>query len=319
MKRFNTIMAGVIFALALVVAGGAQAAEFHAYAGTGDTSTATSTYGIGNTTLLGQGPALGALISQSTASSSGMVSGFDARSFTQEQRVNDETGMTLLSGGLNTQVVQGMQGFLHARLGVNLAGYFLPLDGFQVVPGFAVGYTSGIMGGGANLARMRVTPALSVEYKSVRLTYRQSPWSYGNGEHAPRDILFHVFFNGTMSRMTGMGVLTIGAVLPDTQNAVSDGFVVALKTPRLNGFGVRISYVGGLQGNAPQGPYNPSRPWDSYSRGVTVAANYHFHKGMTVGIFEGTQSNNSGSMTTTTITQVQTQGREVGLTLAHTF
>ncbi len=115
------------------------------------------------------------------------------------------------------------------------------------------------------------------------------------------------------------GVLTIGTVIPDTISPASDGFVVAVKAPRLDGFGLCVSYVGGLQGNAPAGPYNPARPWDSYSRGVTVGASYHFHKGVTVGVFEGSQSNSAGSMTATQITQVATSGHDVGVTLADTF
>lgn len=319
MKRFNTIMAGV---LALAVAMGAQvavAAVFHAYAGTGDISTTTSTYGIGNTVLLGQGPVAGALISQKSAQSSGMVSGFTARSYTQAQRVRGETGIDL-SGGLDAQALSGMQAFLHVRVGVNLAGYFLPIESFQVTPGFAVGYTSGISGNGANISRVRVTPSLAIGYKNdVRLTYRQSPWSDGNGNNAPRDILAHIYFYGHLHNVKGMGSLTLGAVLPDTQNAVAVGVVAAVKTPRFDGFGVRIAYVEGLQGDAPAGPYNPSRPWDSYSRGTTVAVSYHWTHGVTVGVFEGSQSNRYGSETSTTITQVAKTGRDVGLTLADTF
>ena len=302
-KRLTTTLAG---AVALAVAGGASAATFHAYVGSGDVSTATSAYGIGNTSMVGQPtPGMGALISQSTKSSSGMVGGFDARG---------NAGVVEASGGLNDQAVAGMQGYLHTRVGVNLSGY-----GFQVTPGFAVGYTSGITNGG-NISRVRVTPALSIAYQNtVRLTYRQSPWSFGSGNNAPRDVLAHIYFDGLLHNTKGMGVLTLGAVIPDTTGAVSDGVVVALKTPRYHGFDVRASYVGGLQGNAPQGAYNPSRPWDSYNNGVTIGASYHFKRGVTVGVFEGSQSNSSGSMTSTTITQVQTQGREVGMTLSDQF
>jgi len=321
MKRFMTMLS-MVGAMALAVAGGASAAQFHAFGGTGDTDTTTNVYGISNTVLLGQGPALGALISQSSKASSGMVSGFDARSFTQGQRVDGETGMALLSGGLNDQSVVVMQGFLHARMGVNLAGYFVPQmvgSGFQVTPGFAVGCTSGMTGAGGNIARMRVTPALSIAYQSVRLTYRQSPWSLGGGNHAPRDVLFHLYFNGTMHRMTGMGSLTLGAILPDAANPVSDGVVVALKTPRYQGFGMRLAWVCGLVGNAPQGPLNPSRPWDSYNNGVSIGASYHFKKSVTVGVFENSQSNGYGSETSTTITRTTTQGRDIGVTLADRF
>ncbi|MDA8390266.1 MAG: hypothetical protein M0Z76_06015 [Gammaproteobacteria bacterium] len=168
-------LAGV---LALAIVGAAHAAEFHAYAGTSAVSTTTSTYGVSNTTLLGQGPMAGALISQKSAQSSGMVSGFDARSFTQGQRVRQETGMTEWFGGLNDQSVAGMQGLLHVRGWVNLSGYFLPLTFIQVTPGFALGYTSGLTGSGGDSSRVRVTPALSIAYQNTaRLTYRQSPWS----------------------------------------------------------------------------------------------------------------------------------------------
>lgn len=319
MKRFTLSMVG---ALAPIVTGAVQAAQFHAYAGTGDTSTATSTYQAGNTVLLGQGPVLGALVSQSQEATSGMVSGFDARSFTQGQRVRGEAGMVLLSGGLQDQAKAGMQALAHVRIGVNLAGDFLPLGGFQVTPGAAIGYTSGMTGNGGNISRVRVTPALSVSYEhDVRLTYRQSPWSYGPGQNAPRDILTHIYFmgDGMVHSVTGMGVLTIGALIPDTTNAVSDGIVVAVKTPRYRGFGVRLAYVGGIQGNAPAGPFNPSRPWDSYNRGTTLAVSYHFRKGLTVGVFEGSQSNASGSEIATQITQVAKTGHEIGLTLADRF
>ena len=57
MKKFTLSLAGALFALA--VAGGASAATFHAFAGTGDVSTATSTYQSSNTILLGQGPVSG--------------------------------------------------------------------------------------------------------------------------------------------------------------------------------------------------------------------------------------------------------------------
>ncbi|MHB1565152.1 MAG: hypothetical protein ACYCXG_00260 [Acidiferrobacter sp.] len=318
MKHFS--MLSLAGAVALALAGGATASavQFHAFGGTGDTSSTTSTSGVSNTVLLGQGPVPGALISQSNKTAAGMIAGFDARSFTQGQRERGETGITL-SGGLDAQAVNGMQALLHARVGINLAGYFLPLGGFQVIPGFALGYTSGMTGNGGNLSRVRVTPALSIAYKSVRLTYRQSPWSYGNGNNAPRDVLAHLYFDGLLHNTKGMGVLTLGAVIPDTTGSVSDGVVVAVKSPRLDGFGVRISWVGGLQGNTPSGPYNPARPWDSYSRGVTVGASYHFHKGVSVGIFEGSQSNSSGSMTSTTITQVATSGHNVGVTLSDWF
>jgi hypothetical protein len=296
MKHFS--MLSLAGAVALAVAVGAQAAQFHAFAGTGDTSTTTNTYQMGNTILLGQGPALGAPISQSTKASAGMVAGFDARG---------HAGVVEASGGLNDQAVDGMQGYLHARLGVKF-----PVGGFQVTPGFALGYTSGMTGAGGNISRMRVTPALAVGYKNVRLTYRQSPWSYGPGENAPRDILIHV-------TKGGMGTLTFGVAIPDTHQAISQGFVVAFKTPRFYGFGAHVAYVRGLQGNAPSGPYNPRRPWDSYSRGVTVGASYHWTRGVTVGIFEGSQSNSSGSMTATTITQTNKSGREVGVTLADRF
>ena len=136
----------------------------------------TRKYGISSTSLLGQGPVAGAMISQKSTQGSGMVGGFDARG---------NAGVVKLSGGLNTQAVAGMQGLLHARVGVNVA---LPY-GLQVTPGFAVGYSSGIMEGGANLSRMRVTPSLAVAFgQSVRLTYRQSPWALGAGNNAPRDI-----------------------------------------------------------------------------------------------------------------------------------
>jgi len=65
--------------------------------------------------LLGQGPALGALISQSSKPNSGMISGFTARNFIQQQRVRGETGTTILSVGLNDQAVPGMQAVLHVR------------------------------------------------------------------------------------------------------------------------------------------------------------------------------------------------------------
>jgi hypothetical protein len=297
MKRLLSLAGAV----ALAVAGGVQAATFHAFVGTGDTATTTKTYGIGNTILLGQPtPPLGALISQSAKATSGMVGGFDARG---------HAGVVEASGGLNDQAVAGMQGYLHTRVGVNVA---LPY-GFQVTPGFALGYTAGMTGAGGNINRVRLTPALSIAYQNrVHLTYRQSPWSLGAGNHAPRDILVRV-------TKRGMGVLTIGTVIPDTRNAVSKGVVVALKTPRLDGFGVRVIYVGGLQGNAPSGPYNPRRPWDSYSRGVTVGAFYHFHKGVTVGICEGSQNNAYGSETSTQITQTTKTGHDAGVTLSDRF
>ncbi|MHB8252134.1 MAG: hypothetical protein ACYDEV_00185 [Acidiferrobacter sp.] len=227
-------------------------------------------------------------------------------------KVRGETGMALWSGGLNDKSVVGMRGLLHVRGWINLSGYFLPLKAIQVTPGVALGYTSGLTGSGGNISCTRVTPARSIAYANVRLTYRQSPWSVAPDNNAPRDALFHVFFNGTIHRMKGVGSLTLGAVLPDTQAAVSDGFVVAVKTPWYKEFDARISWVGGLQGNAPVGPLNPSRPWDSYNNGASMAASYHFHKGVTVGVFEGSQSNSSGLMTATTITQTAVSGHDVG-------
>lgn len=74
-----------------------------------------------------------------------------------------------------------------------------------------------------------------------------------------------------------MGVLTMGTAIPDTVHVATDGLVIGIKTPRYEGFGARAVYVyaGGLQGNVPQGPLNPARPWDSYAAGKFLEASYH--------------------------------------------
>jgi hypothetical protein len=287
--------------------------------GLGDnTSTTTSTYQPQTQFLTGSpGPGPGALISRKSSGANGFVGGIQFRSASEKARVMGNTGALLLSGGLDDAQVGPGVAFAHARMDVGVSNLFVPGSPVQLSVGAAIGYDMGRAPGGADIARFRATPSLSVAYKAARLTYRQSPWSMP-GESAPRDILGHLYFYG-LGPVQGMGTVTVGALVPDVRGVASDGYVVAVKTPRFHGFGARLSYVSGLQGATVQGPFNPDRPWDSYSAGESVDVSYQVLRGVDVGLYAAFTHNSSGSATKTAITETSTRSRMVGLTLADHF
>ena len=178
---------------------GVAMASVHVW-GLGDqSSTTTSTYQPQTQFLTGSpGPGPGALISRQSSGASGFLGGIEFRTASQKARVMGDTGALLLSGGLDDSQVGPGVAFVHARVGMGVAGVtglFAPGSPVQVNVGAAIGYTMGRTAGGADIARFRATPSLSVSYEAARLTYRQSPWSMP-GESAPRDILAHVYFYG---------------------------------------------------------------------------------------------------------------------------
>lgn len=111
----------------------------------------------------------------------------------------------------------------------------------------------------------------------------------------------------------------MGTAIPDTVHVATDGLVIGIKTPRYEGFGARAVYVGGLQGNVPQGPLNPARPWDSYAAGKFLEASYHVRHGVTVGVYGGDEHNAYATSTTGTITETRTSGRVLGVTVTDRF
>ena len=191
-----------------------------------------------------------------------------------------------------------------------MTGLFDPASPVTLDVGAAVGYAKGRTNDMADIARFRATPALSVSYKAARLTYRQSPWSMP-GESAPRDILGHFFH--------GHGSLTVGVLVPDVQTSATDGYVVAVKTPRFHGVGARLTYTTGFRGITAQGPFNPDRPWDSYSAGEFAAVSYQTPDGLAVGLYAGFTHNTAGSATATTITATSVRSHVAGLTLSDHF
>ncbi len=287
--------------------------------GLGDqSSTTTRTYQPNPVFLVGSpGPGPGALLSQKSTGANGFAGGIEFRSASQQARVAGDTGALLLSGGLDEAGVGPGVAFVHARIGMGVSRLFVPESPVQLSLGAAVGYTMGRTPGGADIARFRATPTVSLAYSPqaaggatiARLTYRQSPWSTP-GMSAPRDILGHVYFYGH-GPVHGMGVLTVGEA--------ADGYVVAVQTPRWHGVGARVSYVGGFQGVTATGPFNPSRPWDSYSAGESVDVSYDVRPGVSVGLYAAFTHNTSGSETTNTITETSARSRLVGLTLSDHF
>jgi hypothetical protein len=297
---------------------GAAMASVHIW-GLGDnTSTTTSVYQPQSQFLTGSpGPGPGALISRQSSGASGFLGGIQFRTASQKARVMGDTGALLLSGGLDDSQVGPGVAFAHARVGMGVTDLFIPGSPVQVDVGAAVGYTMGRTAGGADIARFRATPELSVSYEAARLTYRQSPWSMP-GESAPRDILAHVFFYG-LGPVRGMGSVTVGALVPDVRGVASDGYVVAVRTPRWHQLRARLAYVSGLQGVTSIGPFNPSRPWDSYAAGESVDVSYQVLRGVDVGLYAAFTHNTAGSETTSTITETSARGHMVGLTLADHF
>jgi hypothetical protein len=138
------------------------------------------------------------------------------------------------------------------------------------------------------------------------------------GESAPRDILAHLYFYG-LGPVRGMGALTVGALVPDVRGVASDGYVVAVRTPRWHELRARLSYTSGFHGVTAQGPFNPSRPWDSYSAGESVDVSYQVARGVDVGLYAAFTHNGAGSATKTAITETSARGHMVGLTLADHF
>ena len=279
-------------------------------------STTTSTYQPNQTFLLGSpGPGPGALISQKSSGASGFQGGIEFRSASEKARVMGNTVPLTLSGGLDeSSVGPGNSVFVHARTWVGLTGLFMPASPMTLDVGAAVGYEQGRTLDGADIARFSATPALSIAYKAMRLTYRQSPWS-APGVSAPRDILAHLYFYG-LGPVKGLGALTVGVLEPDTRASASDGYVVAVKTPRWHGVGARLSYTGGFQGVTAAGPFTPNRPWDSYARGESVDVSYQAHNGVSVGLYAGFTNNTAGTATVSTITETSARSRMVGLTLS---
>ena len=293
---------------------GAAVAGVHMWGLSDQGSTTTSTYQPQSQFLLGSpGPGPGALISQKSLGANGFQGGIQFR--TASARVMG------LSGGLaEAQVGLGNAVFVHIRtwMGVTgVTGMFAPASPVQLDVGAAIGYTMGRVLGGADIARFCATPELSLAYEAARLTYRQSPWSEP-GMSAPRDILAHVYFEG-LGPVHGLGVVTVGELVPDVRGSAADGYVVAVKTPRFHGVGVRLSYTGGFQGVTAQGPFNPSRPWDSYSAGEFADVSYQVRPGVSVGVYVGETHNTSGSATAGTITEASARSRLIGLTLADRF
>ena len=307
----------LLAALAAALPGVAMA-SVHVW-GLGDnTSTTTSVYQPQSQFLLGSpGPGPGTLLSQKSTGASGFQGGIQFRSASEKARVMGDTGALLLSGGLDDAQVGPGVAFVHARASMAVSGLFVPASPVQVDVGAAVGYTMGRTIGGADIARFRATPSISVAYKAARLTYRQSPWSMP-GESAPRDILGHLYFYG-YGPVRGMGMLTVGALVPDVRGVASDGYVVAVQTPRFHGVGARLSYTGGFHGVTAQGPFNPSRPWDSYAAGESVGVSYQVCRGVDVGLYAAFTHNTAGSATATTITETSARSRLVGLTLSSRF
>ena len=308
---------------------GVALASVHMWGMGNQTSTTTGTYQQSTSTLVGQPPAAGALISQQSTSASGYGAGFlfrnadrraAALTFSGGLIVDGNKGAIAMGGGLTPVLAGPGVVFVHARtwMGMTgLTGLFMPGSPLQLHVGAAVGYAKGRTASLADIARFRVTPALSVGYKSVRLTYRQSPWSMP-GESAPRDILGHLYFQG-LGPFRGMGVLTVGALVPDVRANATDGYVVAGRTPRFYGVGARLSYVSGFQGVTNTGPFNPSRPWDSYSAGEFADVSYQAPDGLAVGLYAGFVHNTSGSETATTITATSVRSHLIGLTLSDHF
>ena len=316
MKKFLPLAA----VLAAALPGVAMAASIHVWGLGNNSSTTTGTYQPQSTTLIGQPPAAAALISQQSTSASGYGAGFlfrnadrraAALTFSGGLIVDGDKGALGVGGGLNP--VQSGPGvaFAHARAWMGLNGLFDPSSPVHLDVGAAVGYAKGRTNDMADIARFRVTPALAVSYKAARLTYRQSPWSMP-GESAPREILAHYAFSGR-------GAFTVGALVPDVRANATDGYVVAVRTPRWHGVGARLAYVSGFQGVTAQGPFNPSRPWDSYSAGEFANVSYQTHGGVSVGLYAGFTHNTSGSETSTTITATSVRSHLIGLTLADHF
>ena len=315
MKRFLSLAA--ILATALP---GAALAAVHVWGLSDHSATATRTYQPQSQFLTGQpGPGPGALLSQKASGANGFVGGIQFRTASEKARVAGDTGALLLSGGLDTaQVGPGNSAFAHVRVGmVARGGWLTPGSPVQLDVGAAFGYDMGRTPGGADIARFRATPAVSLSYEAARLTYRQSPWSMP-GESAPRDILAHLYFYG-LGPVRGMGSLTVGALVPDVRASTSDGYVVALKTPRFHGVGARLSYTGGFHGVTAMGPFNPSRPWDSYAVGESLDVSYQVRPGISVGLYAAFTHNAAGSATRTVITEKSVRSRLVGLTLSDRF
>ena len=314
MKRFLSLAA--ILATALP---GVALAGVHMWGLSDNSSTTTSTYRPQTQFLTGSpGPGPGALISRNASGANGLAGGIQFRSASQQARVTGNTGALLLSGGLDeAQVGAGNSAFAHVRTLMAVTGLFAPASPVQLDVGAAIGYDVGRTASGGDIARFRATPALSLSYEAARLTYRQSPWSMP-GESAPRDILGHLYFEG-YGPVHGMGSLTVGALVPDTRASASDGYVVAVKTPRFHGVGARLSYTGGLQGVTAQGPFNPSRPWDSYAVGESLDVSYQVRPGISVGLYAAFTHNAAGSATRTVITEKSVRSRLVGLTLSDRF
>jgi hypothetical protein len=308
---------------------GVALASVHMWGMGNQTSTTTGTYQQSTSTLVGQPPAAGALISQQSGSTSGYAGGLEFRSASRLPAaltvsggliVDGDKGAVGVGGGLNP--VQSGPGvaFVHARTWMGLTGLtglFMPGSPVQLHVGAAVGYAKGRTNDMADIARFRVTPAVSIGYEAARLTYRQSPWSMP-GESAPRDILGHLYFQG-LGPFRGMGVLTVGALVPDVRANAMDGYVVAVRTPRFYGVGARLSYVSGFQGVTNTGPFNPSRPWDSYAAGEFADLSYQAPAGVSIGLYVGVTHNTSSSATTTTITATSVRSHLIGLTLSDRF
>ena len=324
MKKLLSLPLAAILMTALP---GAAIAGVHMWGLSDQGSTTTSTYQPQSQFLLGSpGPGPGALISQKSLGANGFQGGIEFRTASQKAGVMGNTGALTLSGGIDeAQVGSGNSGFVHARTWLGVTRLFMPASPVHLDVGAAVGYEQGRTLGGADIARFRVTPALSLAYTPAtsggatmaRLTYRQSPWSMP-GASAPRDILAHLYFHG-LGPVRGLGVVTVGELVPDVRGSAADGYVVALKTPRFHGVGVRLSYTGGFQGVTVVGPFNPSRPWDSYSAGESVDVSYDVRSGVSVGLYGAFTHNTSGSETASTITETSARSRMVGLTLSDHF
>ena len=312
--------------LAAALPGVAIAASVHGWGLSDQISTTTGIYQPQTTTLAGQPPAAGALISRQSNSTSGYGAGFSFRSAARNAGaltfgggldVDGNKGAISMGGGLTP--VQNGPGvaFAHARTWMGMTGLIVPSSPVHLAVGAAIGYAKGRAGGGADIARFRATPALSVSYKAARLTYRQSPWSQP-GMSAPRDILGHLYFRG-LGPFHGVGALTVGVLVPDVQTSATDGYVVAVKTPRFHGVGARLTYTTGFRGITAQGPFNPDRPWDSYSAGEFAAVSYQTPDGLAVGLYAGFTHNTAGSATATTITATSVRSHVAGLTLSDHF
>ena len=311
MKKILSLPLAAILATFLP---GAAVAGVHMWGLSDQGSTTTSTYQPNQSFLMGSpGPGPGALISQKSLGANGFQGGIQFRTAS--------ASVMGLSGGLaEAQVGPGNAVFVHIRtwMGVTgVTGMFAPASPVQLDVGAAIGYTTGRALGGADIARFRATPELSLAYEAARLTYRQSPWSMP-GESAPRDILAHLYFRG-VGPFKGLGSVVAGALVPDVRGAAADGYVVAVTTPRWHRLGARLAYVSGLQGVTAQGPFNPSRPWDSYAAGEFVDVSYQVRPGVSVGLYAGFTHNTAGAATTTAITQTSARARLIGLTLADRF